>query len=141
MFFQKKKKEEDLGDQFAVFQERKAPRFASNAGISIEGFEGEGLLKNVSVSGCCLESVTYAAITPNQTYRVKIIPGADEKMEPFNIKLVANWIKSSETLFEAGFSLEESERNPLPKRYVELLQMRGVKPEYGNMSVERRAKS
>jgi len=55
MFFKKKKKEE-LGDQFAAYKQRKAPRWGTpqytlKAGISINGYEGEGQLGNISVSG------------------------------------------------------------------------------------------
>jgi hypothetical protein len=136
MFFKKKK--EELNDQFAVFQEREMPRFAANGGISIEGFEGEGLLKNISISGCCLESVTYVAITPNQAYQVTLKPGECTNMESFTLKLLVNWTKSSETLFEAGFSLEEGRKNPLLERYAEQLQIQGVQPEYGNMQKNHR---
>ena len=134
MFF--KKKEEELSDQLAVYQEREAPRWGVpksklKAGVSIEGFEGEGLLGNVSILGCSMESVTYAALTPTETYQVTIIPAADENMQPFSLKLRLNWIKSSETLFQAGFSLDDGQINTQLKRYTELLKARGLPPDYG----------
>ena len=135
MFFRKKK--EELSDQLAVFQERADPRWGSGefplrASICIEGFEGEGLLANFCISGCSLESITYIAIRPNEEYLAKIIPPDDEKMEPFNLKVKLNWFKSSETLFQAGFSLGEGQGNAQLKRYGEVLQARGVTPDYGN---------
>jgi hypothetical protein len=140
MFF--KKKREELGDQFAVYQEREMPRFAAKGGcaggITIEGFEGEGLVKNISASGCCLESVTYAAITPNQTYQARISPGPEINLDPFTLRLTVSWTKSSEMAFEAGFALEKDEKDPRLERYVEQLQTRGVEPEYGNMGCGRR---
>jgi hypothetical protein len=132
-----KKKKEELDDQFAVYKEREAPRFAANGGISIEGFEGEGLLKNVSVSGCCLESVTYVAITPGKAYQTRIDPGADIDMEPFTLNLLVSWTRSSEMIFEAGFSLEANKKDPRLEHYREQLQARGVQPEYGNMGQNR----
>ena len=132
MFFKKKK--EELNDQLAVFQKRDTPRFASGAGISIGGFEGEGLLRNVSMTGCCMESVTYVAIKPNDEYQVKIIPNANDKEPPFTASLIVTWIKSSETLFEAGFHMEAKYADNSPiRRYAETLQARGVPPDYGNM--------
>ena len=129
-----RKKEEKLDDQLAVFQTRNTPRFASGAGISIEGFEGEGLVRNVSMTGCCMESVTYVAVKPDDIYQVRIIPDADEKKEPFTAKLVVTWIKSSETLFEAGFHVEADQIESSPiRRYAEALRDRGVPPDYGDM--------
>ena len=132
MFFKKKK--EELSDQLAVFQERKAPRWGApqvtlSAGISIEGFDGEGLVGNVSVSGCSIQSVTYVNIAPNKVYHVRITPGSDDMMDPFDLKLKLSWAKSSETLFQAGFSLEND--GPQLKRFVEMLRARGVPPDYG----------
>ena len=155
MFFKKKK--EELSDQLATYQVRGAPRWGTpqydlDAGISITGFEGEGQIGNVSISGCCMKSVTYVAITPNETYQAKIIPGKEDKMEPFSLKLKLVWTKSSETVFLAGFALEGIsasggsiasigsdasdgyEGSSKLRSYVELLRSRGLKPDYGKMN-------
>ena len=130
------KKTEELSDQLAVYHEREFPRWGSSqyalkAGVSIEGFEGEGQLGNFSVSGCSMESVTYVDLTPNKEYQLKIIPAQDENMEPFSLKFILNWTKSSETLFQAGFSLGDGQSTAQLKKYAELLQARGIKPDYG----------
>lgn len=127
-----KKKKAELGDQFAVFQKRETPRFVAGGGISIEGFEGEGLLKNICVSGCCLESVTYVAIVPSQVYQIRIDPRPGINMEPFTARFKASWTRSSESAFEAGFSLETGRQDQRLQRYVEQLRIQGVRPEYGN---------
>jgi hypothetical protein len=130
-----KKKKDELSDQLAVYFERQSPRYMLDAGISIEGFEGEGQLGNVSVSGCCMASVTYAAITPGEVYNVKILPGVQDKLKPFNLKLKVNWTKSSEEVFYAGFSLENNSPNKNQmRRYTEILHARGIPPDYGNMN-------
>ena len=141
MLFRRKK--EQLSDQLATYQERGAPRWGApkhelDAGIRIDGFEGEGQLGNVSISGCSLKSVTYVTITPNEVYQVRIIPGKEDKMEPFSLKLKLSWTKSSETIFLAGFSLEGSEGSSQLKNYIDLLRSRGVEPDYGNMSPSRK---
>jgi hypothetical protein len=128
-----KKKQKELGDQLAVFREREAPRYVTNGSILIAGYEGEGLLKNISVTGCCLESVTYIAIVPDKVYQVTIVPAANIKLTPFTLNMIVTWTKSSEMSFETGFSIENDQKNTQMERYVELLQMQGVKPEYGNM--------
>ena len=136
-----KKKNEELTDQLAVFKERQSPRWGApqadlDIGIKITGYEGEGQVGNLSISGCSLKSVTYVNMAPDQIYQAKILPGRDDKMEPFNIKLKLNWTKSSETIFIAGFSLEGSDGKEQLKNYVELLRSRGIAPDYGNMKPE-----
>jgi hypothetical protein len=130
MFF-RKKKGEYLSDQQAVYRKRGAPRYSLNAGIEVEGFEGEGSLKNISISGCCMESSTYVSIKPDEVYKVIIKPDTSDNMEPFSYKVKATWTKSSETLFQAGFTLENSQNNTQMKEYVEILNSHGVKPDYG----------
>ena len=137
MFFKKNK--EELSDQLATtYQQRGSPRwgkpkFNLDAGVKIAGFDGEGQLGNVSVTGCSMMSVTYVNITPNEIYNVTIIPGKEDKLKPFNLKLRLNWTKSSETVFYAGFSLEGGEGNINLKQYVDILRLRGIEPDYGNM--------
>ena len=134
MFFKNlfKKKEEDLSDQAAVFHNRETPRFTSKAFISIEGFEGEGRVRNISETGCCLESVTYVAIKPDDVYRIKITPIAGENTVSFSLELTASWTRSNETFFEAGFTQKDGSVNLQLKKYTETLKARGVSPDYGN---------
>jgi len=137
MFFKKKEKAE-LSDQFNVFKERTEPRWGMpqydlDAGVCITGFEGEGQLGNISVSGCSMKSVTYVTIIPDEVYQVKIIPGKDFKLQPFSLKLKVSWVKSSETLFLAGFSLENGQSSAELKALINVLVARGLIPDYGNM--------
>ena len=129
MFFGRKEK---LTDQQAVFREREEPRYSLKAGITIEGFEGEGLMENISISGCCMESTTYAAILPDEVYNVTINPGPNDNIKPFTKKIKAAWTKCSEDIFQAGFLLEDKQSNIQFKQYVELLDSSGVVPDYWN---------
>jgi len=133
-----KKKKEELSDQLTVYQERKAPRWGKpqyeiKAGITIAGFDGEGQVGNISISGCSLISVTYVNIIPDKIYNIKIIPENSDKMNPFNLKMKLSWTKSSEDIFLAGFSLEAGEPSFQLKNYIEILRARGIEPDYGNM--------
>ncbi|MCL2277337.1 MAG: hypothetical protein FWC21_05505 [Treponema sp.] len=137
MLFRKKK--DELTDQKAVFRERGAPRwgkpsFELKAGVRVSGYEGEGQLGNISVSGCCLMSVTYVAIIPDKVYKVQIIPAQEDKIKPFSLDMKLSWTKSSEEIFLAGFSLDKGESSSQLKQYVEMLRSRGVEPDYGNMN-------
>ena len=134
----KKKKQEELSDQYAVYQQRQSPRWGTpkyniDAGVTIKGYEGEGQLGNISVSGCSMLSVTYVNVTPGELYDVSIIPGKTDSLKPFNLKLRLSWTKSSEDVFQAGFSLEGREGSNNLKTYAEILRARGIEPDYGNM--------
>lgn len=133
-----KKKKETLTDQLAVYQKRKAPRLGTpcydlDACITISGYEGEGQLGNVSNTGCSMKSVTYVNIKPDEVYDLKIIPSKDDKIKPFNIKMKLSWTKSSETDFQAGFSLDSNESSIQLRNYADILRSRGIVPDYGNM--------
>ena len=125
------KKKDDLSDQQAVYQKRKAPRYDLSAGASIVGFEGEGALNNISITGCCMESATYVSLIPDETYNVTIIPGQEAKLSPFSQNLKVTWTKSSEMLFQAGFTIEGGTKNTQMEKYVNLLNSLGAKPDYG----------
>ena len=127
------RKNENLIDQQAVYHKRKAPRYALKAGIAIEGFEGEGMLGNISASGCLMESSTYVSITPDDVYLVTIKPSQGENIKPFSQKLKASWTKSSEMLFQAGFTVDSGQSCIQMEQYTELLKSQGVNPDYGNM--------
>ena len=127
------KKNETLSDQQAVYHKRKAPRYALKAGININGFEGEGMLGNISASGCLMESSTYVSITPDDLYQVTIKPDEGENIKPFSQKLKASWTKSSEMLFQAGFTVDSGQTSLQMEQYTEMLKLHGVNPDYGNM--------
>jgi len=132
-----KKKKDELNDQLAAYQERGAPRWGApqvelKAGISITGYDGEGQLGNVSVSGCSLLSVTYVNIVPDKVYEIKIMPAAEDKIKPFSQKMKLSWTKSSEEVYMAGFSLESGESDFQLKSYIDILRSKGIFPDYGN---------
>ena len=131
------KKKGKLSDQQAVYKKRNAPRYALKAGITIEGFEGEGMLENISNTGCCMNSSTFVSITPDEVYQVTIIPGQGESIKAFSQKLRATWTKSSELMFQAGFSMADGQGKAAMEQYVELLKSQGAHPDYGNMDKDK----
>jgi hypothetical protein len=104
-----------------TIDKRKTQRYSSIAGISINGFEGQALLKDISSSGFCLESATCAMINVNEQYIVKITPEPDLKIKAFEVTVVVQWVRNSEDEFETGLKIVRPPLGQSFKRYLEAL--------------------
>jgi hypothetical protein len=120
------KKKNDVQDQTAVFYQRSFPRYDSQADFFIEGFEGMALLKNVSLPGLALESVTYVSLNPKEVHAITLVPEPDSAQDPISLKAEVAWTRSSEHRFEAGFCItdyQDGDSTPVA-RYVAYLKSR-----------------
>jgi hypothetical protein len=79
------------------------PRYSAVARVRINGFEGEAVLRNISIGGFRMESKTYAAITVGEHYAIQIIPEAIAMLNLIEMEVAARWIQSAETSFNSGF--------------------------------------
>jgi hypothetical protein len=84
---------------------RRTQRYSSIAGISVNGFEGKALLKDISNTGFCLESATCVNMSPREQYTVKIIPEPDTGVKPFDVVVEVRWVRSTEDKFETGMNI------------------------------------
>jgi len=88
----------------AVTQTTRAPRYDSLAGVSINGFHGQALLRNVSSGGFCMHSKTFVTIASGKTYTMQITPESSAAgIKPFSVDVEVRWIRSRINRFEAGF--------------------------------------
>ncbi|MDR2069163.1 MAG: PilZ domain-containing protein [Spirochaetaceae bacterium] len=85
----------------------RAPRYTSVAYITINGFSGRALLRNISYGGFCMESRTYVAITPGEYYTMCLLPEPSINLRPFEMTVEVRWIRSTETKFSAGFLISK----------------------------------
>jgi hypothetical protein len=95
------------------------PRYGCVARLSINGFEGEALLSNISVGGFLMESRAYAAISVGERYTMWIKPEADSGINAFEIVVEVRWIRSAETRFSAGFLAVTNPVGRSFERYIE----------------------
>jgi hypothetical protein len=98
LFTRKKKKVEETEAQAS-----RAPRYRCVVRVGINGFEGEAVLKNISSGGFLMESRTYAAILAGEHYTMHIKPEAASGVKVFALEVEVRWIRSTETMFSAGF--------------------------------------
>jgi hypothetical protein len=99
--FAKKKKAVEMSDLDA---RSRAPRYHSMARVTINGFDGMAILRNINLGGFCLESRTYVAVSPGDTYSMSILPEDSALLKPFGLSVEVRWVRSTETSFSAGFA-------------------------------------
>jgi hypothetical protein len=97
----------------------RAPRYNSIARVRINGFEGEAILRNVSIGGFRMESRTYAAIKEGEYYTMWIQPEASAGIKAFDLEVEVRWIQSSETIFAAGFLIVSAPNNNYYEKYID----------------------
>jgi hypothetical protein len=108
-----------------MLENRKNNRYRTLARVKIPGIlGGESLLKDLSVTGCCVESTSYADIKPNTRYKLEIIPESVAKIGGFELSVESIWIRSGGYSCEIGFSILESPKGKLFQRYVDYLAWR-----------------
>jgi hypothetical protein len=100
-------------------QTPRQPRYSCVGKVSINGFEGEAVLRNISVGGFLMESRTYAAISVGDHYTMRIKPEADSGIQVFELAVEVRWIRSVETRFSAGFLVIDNPVGRSLERYIE----------------------
>jgi methyl-accepting chemotaxis protein len=83
----------------------RAPRYKTNARVSVNEFEGSAFLSNISLGGFSIASKTFAAIVSGESYTIKIIPDPAFTFDAFEIKAKVRWIRSTVSRFTAGVSV------------------------------------
>jgi hypothetical protein len=103
----------------------RSPRYSTIARVSINGFEGEAILRNINEGGFRLESKTYAAITPGKHYTMWISPEESSAISRFELEVEGRWIRSAEDSFNAGFLIVKLPAGRLMERYIDHIKQHG----------------
>jgi hypothetical protein len=122
MFFKKKKAAGDTQDPIALIT--RAPRYSTSANVSINGFEGMAILRNVSSSGFCMVSRTYAALTPGTMYTLWLSPETDSNINTVELTVMVRWIRSTEHNFTVGFSVSKFPTDRSFEKYMNYVKVR-----------------
>jgi hypothetical protein len=117
MFIKKDKNEEDSADVKIVSRPFRYDN--TMARVAINGFEGEALLKNISVGGFCMESGTFAALGVGEQYIINITPENNSRLSSFDLEIEVRWIKSTEKNFMTGFLIINPSGNRSLEKYIE----------------------
>ena len=108
-------------------EKRSSQRYSSiaNARISTVKY-GEILLKDISVTGCRLESTMQLDITEGTPYKLEIIPEKASSVDEFDIAVELIWTENGGYSTYYGFKILESPKGKLFQRYVDYLAYRST---------------
>jgi hypothetical protein len=110
-----------------MFNNREYTRHPTLARARIKGvFDGEALLKDLSITGCCIECTMYIDIKPETEYKLEIIPEAATQIGSFELIVSSRWIKTSAYSCEIGFAVIASPKGKLFQRYVDYISWRSA---------------
>ena|GEM_PF-912005 len=118
---------QSLGAKYTIMasEHRKNRRYRSIAKAGINGADyGEILLKDLSITGCCLESSVNIDIKPGMRYKIEIVPEAAADIGNFELTAESIWVHGGGYSTEFGFFVVESPRGRLFQRYVDYLAWR-----------------
>jgi hypothetical protein len=108
-------------DHFSPRPNPRSPRYVSVARVCINGFEGEAVLRNISIGGFRIESRTYASITVGEHYVMWIRPEAVSKLSSIELEVEVRWIQSTETNFSAGLLVVKQPVDQSFAKYIDFI--------------------
>jgi hypothetical protein len=110
-----------------MLNNRENIRHPTLARARIKGlFDGEALLKDLSITGCCIECTMYVDIKPETEYKLEIIPETAAQIGSFELVVSSRWVKTSAYSCEIGFAVVASPKGKLFQRYVDYISWRSA---------------
>jgi hypothetical protein len=107
-------------------EKRQSTRYVSGVGAKagIDGITECGL-RDLSITGCCLESERKVSLELNHQYAVTIKPEAESNIGQFVLLTESRWMKPKDGGgFEIGFMVLEAPSGKLFQNYVDYLAWR-----------------
>jgi len=95
------------------------------ARVQITGVvEGECLLKNISITGCCVECTGVADIQPNVRCQLIIRPEKVSHIGSFQLEVECKWVRKDGYATDVGFAITASPKGRKFQCYVDYLAYR-----------------
>jgi hypothetical protein len=86
--------------------------------------EDECLLKNISITGCCIECSGAADIQTNVQYQMEVKPEGISHIGGFQLHVECKWVRRDDYTAEIGFSIVASPKGKQFQNYVDYLAYR-----------------
>jgi hypothetical protein len=108
---------------------RRHARYRAAARVKFPDHVGEeSLLKDISVTGCCVECTSLMNLKPNIHYTLEMIPESAAQIGKFSLEVKSVWIRPGNYSSDVGFSIVASPKGKLFQRYVDYLAWREAHP-------------
>jgi hypothetical protein len=108
-----------------MIESRKSKRYRTIAKARIPELFGEEVwLKDISVTGCCVEATMFVDVQQNKPYAIEIAPESASGVENFEITAEIRWSRASGDSYEVGFLVTASPKGKQFQRYVDYLSWR-----------------
>ena len=108
-----------------MLEHRRSPRYRASARAHIRGImDGENLLKDISLTGCCVESPVNADIQPGIQYQLDIEPEKSASVGNFQLLVEQKWKRPGEISTEIGFLIIASPKGKQFQLYIDYLSYR-----------------
>lgn len=108
----------------SMLELRQHPRFPSLARARLNVAHAEGLLKDLSVTGCRLEFSSTLDVHSGQSCSLHILPEAVSQIGPFDIEAEVRWTRADADSLEIGLAILVSPKGKAFQRYVDYLAWR-----------------
>jgi len=108
-----------------MLENRRSPRYRTIARVQISKVaESEGLLKNISITGCCVECPGMVNIQPLNQYQMIVIPEKESHIGTFELLVDCKWVRNDGHGTELGFGILTSPKGKQFQHYVDYLAYR-----------------
>ena len=108
-----------------MLENRRNPRYQAFAHARIPGvLDGENVLKDLSITGCCVECTVITDIQTGVKYQIEIEPEKASQIGKFELTVERMWIHSGDYSSEIGFFVSASPKGRRFQRYVDYLAYR-----------------
>jgi hypothetical protein len=106
---------------------RKNRRYPSIAKAQSPGaFSGDALLKDLSITGCCIECTTRPEINAGEKCTMSILPEKNSGIGGFDLVVECKWIHTADYSCDIGFDIVRSPKGKTFQRYVDYLSWRSA---------------
>lgn len=104
---------------------RKNSRFSSQARVRIpEVFKGEAVLKDISITGCGIESAKQIDIEPGARLSMEVICEPVSRIDNFDLQVESKWVRKDASYCQVGFAIIASPTGKQFQNYVDYLSFR-----------------
>jgi hypothetical protein len=110
-------------------ENRRHTRYRAFAKVKFPDHVGEeSILKDISITGCCVECTSLINLKLDALYTLEMIPEKASKIGRFCLEVKSIWIRPGDYSSDVGFSIIASPKGKLFQRYVDYLVWRDAHP-------------